>query len=365
MSPLFYRLLLFLMLFVPAAARAQGLYAISGKVVDEKNIAIAGAAVFLSGSQKITTTNDEGKFVLNYLGAGTYNVSVQSMGFNPATQNVLVQSKSVDLNIALTTKPITLKTVNIGSKDSWAKNFEIFKRHFLGITSNAQHCKILNPEVISFGTQGKKLTAEADELIIVENKFLGYRIRYSLRAFSCNPTARTASYDGDPMFEPMQGTAGNQANWAANRLYTYNGSLMHFLRSVYNNTVLQEGFIANQLYVLKGGLGSFYADPRPVRFDTIVNVLDTSFVAAKFTSLYITFDRKKATALATMPADSLKKRLTVEANGSVLNLYLKEAVIDQRGNYVDYRSFLVQGLWGRRGIADQLPFEYQPNIVSH
>ncbi|MFD2145034.1 carboxypeptidase-like regulatory domain-containing protein [Mucilaginibacter antarcticus] len=363
MNP-FCRILLFALFFSNATAWASAPYFIAGKVVDEKGAVVAGATVFISGSQKVTVTNDEGRFIFNSIDAGTYHLSVQMLGYNSLTQNVMVQTESVNLNLTLKVKPIVLNTVNIGGDGNWAKNYELFKRHFLGITPNAQHCKILNPEVISFGTQGKKLTAEADELLIIENKLLGYRIRYLLKSFNCTPAMHTASYDGDPIFEPLQGTDADSTNWAANRLNTYKGSLMHFLRAVYTNSVLQEGFIANQLYVLKNSFGNFHADPRPVKFDTIVNVLDTSFVAAKFNSLYINYDPKKAAELATMSADSVKKRLIMSPTGSVLNLYLKEAVIDRRGNYVDYRTFLLQGLWGRRGLADQLPFEYQPNIAT-
>lgn len=365
MKPLFYRLLLFALLFTYTTARANGPYFIAGKVVDEKGIAVAGATVFISGSQMVTVANDEGRFIFNSIDAGTYHLSVQMLGFSSYTQNVLVQTESANLSITLKVKPIMLKTVKIGGDGNWAKNYEIFKRHFLGITPNAQYCTILNPEVISFGTQGKKLTAEADELLIIENKLLGYRIRYLLKAFDCNPAVHTASYDGDPIFEPLDGTDAEKAKWATNRLNTYQGSLMHFLRALYSNTVLKEGFIANQLYVLKNSFGNFHADPRPVKFDTIVNVLDTSFIAAKFSSLYVNYDKKKAAKLATMSADSVKKRLVMSPTGSVLNLYLKEAVIDSRGNYVDYRTFLLQGLWGRRGIADQLPFEYQPTIITN
>jgi hypothetical protein len=370
MKPLIYRLTLFALLLTYTATRANAPYFIAGKVTDEKGALVAGATVFISGSQKVTVTNNEGRFFFNNIDAGTYHLSVQMLGYKSYTQNVLVQTESADLSITLKVKPIMLKTVKIGSDASWAKNYQTFKKHFLGITPNGQHCTILNPEVISFGTQPNVLTAEADELLIIENKALGYRIRYLLKAFTCNQTRSSANYDGDPIFEPMEGTETEQAAWAANRLKTYKGSLMHFLRAVYHNTVSQEGFIANQLYSVPKNLGkSLLADPRPVKFDTIVSVIDTSFISAKFTSLYVDYD---STITKAAKVDSTKKKFSLNANGtiasptgSIAKLYLKEAIIDSRGNYVDYRTFLLQGLWGRRGIADQLPFEYQPTIAAN
>jgi hypothetical protein len=367
MKPLFYIPLFIILLFISIAAFGQRRFDISGKVSDEKGLPVKGATVFVSGSQKVTTTDDEGKFIFYSVDAGTYQLMVQLLGYYPHTENVLVQVRPVDLDIALKVKTIMLSTVKIGGDGNWAKNYEIFKAQFLGSSDIAKQCKILNPEVLSFGSVKKVLTAEADEFLIIENKQLGYRIHYLLKDFQFNPANGITKYDGDTNFELLTGPEKIQAIWEKNRLKAYNGSLMHFLRALYSNKVLEEGFITNQLYSGQFLTGvNLYADPRPVKFDTIVTVIDTSFISAKFTSLYVSFDKKKAASLLNpTKADTVKKQLVMDPAGSIVKLYLKEAIIDSKGSCVDYRTFLLQGIWGRRRIGDLLPFEYQPAAVAN
>lgn len=366
MKPIYYILLTFTLLFTSVTGFGQGSFSILGQVSDEKGVAVKGATVFISGSQIITTTNDEGKFIFNNITAGTYQLTVQLLGYYPFTQNVLVQVRSINVDITLKVKSIMLNTVKIGGEGNWAKNYEIFKAQFLGSSDNAKKCEILNPQVLSFGSVKKVLTAEAEEFLIIENKQLGYRIHYLLKDFQYNSYSGITKYDGDTSFEPLDGPEKVKAIWATNRLKIYYGSLMHFLRSVYNNNTLAEGFVTNQLYYKPNKGLSLYADPRPVRFDTIVTVIDTSFVSAKFTSLFVSFDKKKTAALLnTNKADTVIKLFEMDPNGSILKLYLKEAIIDSKGNYVDYRTFLLQGLWGRRRLGDQLPFEYQPTVMAN
>jgi hypothetical protein len=366
MKPLFYTPLLITLLFLSITAFGQRRFDISGKVSDEKGVAVKGAVVFISGSEKVTTTDDEGKFIFYSVDAGTYQLMVQLLGYYPFTQNVLLQVRPIDLEISLKVKSIMLNTVKIGGEGNWAKNYEIFKAQFLGNSDNAKQCEILNPRVLSFGSIKKVLTAEADEFLIVENKRLGYRIHYLLKDFQFNPANGITKYDGDTRFEPLDGPDKVKTVWAKNRLKAYSGSLMHFLRAVYNNKVLEEGFVANQLYSGEFSTGvNLYANPRPVKFDTIVTVIDTSFISAKFTSLYVTFNKNKAAWLLNhTKADTVQKQLVMDPSGSIVKLYLKEAILDSKGSFVDYRTFLLQGIWGRRRIGDQLPFEYQPTVIA-
>jgi hypothetical protein len=163
----------------------------------------------------------------------------------------------------------------------------------------------------------------------------------------------------------LEGTPEMKAQWAKNRIEAYQGSLMHFLRSVYTDNVLKEGFISNQLYI-KGR--ALMADPRPMRTDTIVTVIDSSFISLKFTSIYVVYNPAKAADIRARGVDTTKNKAiwsnTMDSMGSVLNLYLPKAVVDRKGSVTDYRTFLLQGYWGRRRIGDQLPVEYQPPLVT-
>ncbi len=362
-----YRLLFIFILLVNIKVFAQSHYTVAGIVTDESGVIQKGATVFISGSKKITTTDDAGQFEFNAIDAGTYQLSVKLLGFYPFTENIQVHDKPVKINVRLKVKTVVLNQVVIGGGDNWEANYAIFKDQFLGTSDNAKQCIITNPKVLFFGSASKNvLTAEADEFLVIENNKLGYRIRYLLKNFEFVKTLLRTKYDGDTNFEEMEGTPEMKAKWAKNRADAYSGSLMHYLRSVYNNTALKEGFITHQLKLQQKGMGKILvADSRLLATNTFVTPIDTSFISLKFKSILIDYAPEEAANMRNKGIDTSSIRAAVlgRTMGSVLNLFLDKAIVDRKGSYTDYRTFLVQGYWGRRRIGDQLPFEYQPPVV--
>ncbi|GAA4098726.1 hypothetical protein GCM10022392_23260 [Mucilaginibacter panaciglaebae] len=353
-------------------AKSQSEYTISGRVTNEKQKPISGAIVFIDGSQIATATDNIGRFEVNAPGPGSYHLLVKMMGYAVVSKDVMLTGKSINLDISLTIKPIILHEVNIGSDKNWAKNYAIFKKEFLGTTVNARACEILNPEIINFSTSKRMLYADADDFLMIENKKLGYRIKYLLKTFEHSALART-SYSGDVIFEELAGTEYQKQEWAKNRLETYNGSMMHFLRAVFNNVTLNEGFVTNQMYQSNG---KHYYNPNPIKFDTLVTAINTSFVSFKFTGLRIVYDPVKATALmASDHTAAANSHIIMEdisapektASESELILSLKGgAVVDAAGRVFSgyLRSFLIRGAWTYKRVGDQLPFEYQPPVIT-
>jgi hypothetical protein len=365
MKAILNKLFFILLLFANTSIWAQGNFSISGTVFDENKTPVKGATVFISGSEKITATNEAGGFTFGNIDPGTYQFSVKMLGYAPYAQNVIIK-ESVNIVIALKVKPNVLNEVVIGSNNDHKTNYQVFKQAFLGTSKNAKNCEIINPEILSFSTKRNLLLAEADDFLIIENKRLGYRIRYLLKDFQYDAASTIALYDGETNFEQLQGTAKAKKEWTKNRLDIYKGSFMHFLRSVYNNTTLKEGFVTYALYKKNAGPISFntvtriHVDARPVKFDTLVNLLDTSFISLKFKQLYVTYDPKKAASGKPNQSDVIQKTIQVDEKSSIIVLYLKEAIIDRKGSYTDYRDFFIEGNWGNKRVGDQLPFEYQP-----
>jgi hypothetical protein len=359
-------LLIILFLFRCADGYAQGDYSISGKITDEKGLPLKSATVFIAGSEKITMTDDYGGFILPKLNPGNFRLSVSMIGYAPVTAAVAIQTKSVKVNLTLNIQPIMLNTVKIGGNGNWAKNYAIFKEQFLGKTPNGRQCVILNPEVLSFMADKTALSAEADAFLIIENKRLGYRIKYRLKYFSYNFHSENTGYDGDASFEQLNATEDAKSKWPQNRLETYKGSMMHFLRSAYFNAALKEGFLTYRVisettkYTLAAEKYTVVKiDKRPIKFDTVVNIIDDSFISLAAQHLYIIYDPVAAAAIKATRNEPKLYNFSLD-RGSTLNFYLKEAIIDRRGSYADYRTFLIKGDWSKVRIGDQLPFEYQP-----
>ena len=382
MKHLFRQLLFIILVSIGTNTLAQETFAISGIVTDEKHEPIKSATVFISGSQQATATDANGRFTFGGMAAGNYLLSAKMLGYAMASQPVTIHDKSVNIAFSIEVKPLMLNEVKISVDKDWEKHYAIFKKQFLGTSVNAKKCVIVNPEIIHFnskriGSYDILLKAEADDFLIIENKQLGYRIKYLLKSFQYNSDTHLTFYDGDNSFEELEGTDDQKKAWVQNRSTVYKGSLMHFLRSVFANTVLNEGFITNQLFKSSNVFDpQTYMNPSPVKFDSLVTTVDTSFISFKFSALNISYDPEKALgvkkselkkeAMNNTPLDksnSQNNSLAVNQTGksSQVLLHLKEAIIDARGSVsTGYRTFLIRGKWADSRIADQLPFEYLP-----
>ncbi|WP_285008896.1 carboxypeptidase-like regulatory domain-containing protein [Pedobacter faecalis] len=336
---------------------AQQTFTISGFVKNSKGEPIEAATVFIDGSQSITRSGKDGGFAFKNLFPGTYQVVVNMMGYQPVKQSTNIQTISPVLDIRMADKAIILKEVVIGNNAAREKFMKIFIKNFIGESGNAKQCKLVNPQIIDFSTNKKIIEGVTDDFLIIDNQSLGYRIKYLLRHFRFNQATGTTSYDGQCIFEELEGSEAQKAVWQENRKLAYEGSLMHYFRAFYNNQLREEGFLT---YSIKNGVNPMQIDPRPVLLDQIAYRADSTFVTIELPSrMYTVFDRKKAaSADRNMDKESLEQYM--EKTGSIMKPYLKQAKIDAKGSYVDYRSFLISGFWGRKRIGDQLPYEYQP-----
>lgn len=383
MKRLVFRILFLLFFSTNVTVIAQETLSISGVVVDEKQNPVKDATVFISGSKRITATNDEGKFNFAGIAAGNYQISTKMLGYEAPSMLINVLDKSVNLVIRLEIKTNMLRDVVIGTDKNRESYLAIFKDQFLGTSSEARKSIILNPEVLYFtkktiGEYNLSLVAESDELLIVKNEQLGYRIRYLLKDFTYDSKTRITYYQGDSNFEELVGNSEEKKKWAENRAKAYYGSLMHYLRSVYANSSVAEGFITNQMVKSRNSFDrKLYMMPNPISFDTLVTKIDSSFISFKFTALNVAYNPKKLARIQKREVKrqeqgndkEVSKKSTADdlqiadptGENSQLFLSLKEAIIDARGSALEgARTFLIRGIWANKRIGDQLPFEYRP-----
>lgn len=211
----------------------------------ETKTPVAGASVFLSNTSIGTVTNNEGKFELA-LPAGRYNLVVSSIGYQTFSQVVITTAALAPLTIALQPKASELENVVVApfEPDGWATWGTFLIENFIGTSGFAKECVIKNTNAIKFRNSKKtgELTAIAFEPLLIQNKALGYTIRYQLQTFSYNFNTGYLLYEGFPFFEPMAGGAARQKRWVARRKETYQGSMLQFMRSVYRNKIAETGF---------------------------------------------------------------------------------------------------------------------------
>ncbi len=374
MRIVFKLLFVIILSFTYTAGFAQERQEVSGIILNEKGEPLKSATVFIGGTDRIMPADENGRFNFRRIPQGTFTLAVRMLGYTPLTRDIIVKGAPLNIEMRLQSKAITLNEVTIGSSRAWDNNFEVFKEQFLGRSRNGRESVILNPKIIHFNTKKRLLQADADDFLIIENKRLGYRIHYLLQDFAYNLKEHITLYHGESSFEELEGTAAQKQEWAKNRADVYKGSVRHFLRSVYANNTLENGFIAKQLV----GYGKYHAidtlhDPdrlivinQPVKFDTLITAIDSNFISVKFKSLYIIYDPKKA---AVIQLEALKKNIIIRPKNTIFNddaslltLTTDQVLIDKKGSYADYRNFFIKGYWAQARMGDELPVDYIPTL---
>jgi hypothetical protein len=248
MKTYFSYFLLLLVTFISGTAYAQK-KAFNGRVIDEKtNEPLEFVSVYITNTTIGTITNDKGGFSL-MLDPGKYEVVVSMVGYGPIVHPIEIKrqdSALAPIVFKMAQKAYALDTISVLAKRdaSWYSNLRLFKEYFLGKSSIAMKCKLLNPDALItvFNVEKQTLTITAKEPLKIENPELGYNISFLLIAFVINKNEGYSSYLGYPHFELMNGTEKQKEEWAENRLEAYHGSSMHFVRALRNQKLEQEGF---------------------------------------------------------------------------------------------------------------------------
>jgi hypothetical protein len=228
---------------------------------------VAGASVFLNNTSVGTVTSNTGAFNLN-LPIGKFDLVISSIGYITQVKTISSQESTDHFIIQLQPEVKELQAVVVEpfEKDGWAKWGQLFLDNFIGISSMAKECRIKNKETIRFRYSKTKqiVTAHTTEPLIIENDYLGYKLQYLLEEFSYNFKTKMIFYVGYPLFQPMKGNNAKMKRWERRRAELYTGSMMHFMRSLYRNTLLEEGFEVRRLEKLqnmeKKRVNAMYAD---------------------------------------------------------------------------------------------------------
>jgi hypothetical protein len=387
-------------------ALAQQLYSISGTIKDNKGETLPGANVLLSGYQKGAVADNQGKYTIAQLKPGNYDVLVQMIGFLPANVNVIVNDKSVVVDITMKESVNQLKEVVIRTDPYRQRWLEIFKANFIGTSPNAAKSKIINPDVIRFDydKDTRTLNAAADEFIIVENKALGYRIRYLLKYFEKNDKLNLVMYYGYPSFEDLATSKSKQRQYKRKRDEAYLGSPQHFFAALFDNTSKPRGFIINKMLskpnpkklpdsVLNEKIKLFSQiavrganitanskdslayynrikrEPDSVDVLSRVEVMTDTLVKREVSNLrWIDFtDKLYVIYTAEKESKEYNKQSSYKVNRpmdlassqvSVIHQLKTPIAFYQNGLVFDPSSLLFEGYWGYEKVADMVPMDY-------
>ncbi len=235
---------------------------IKGKVIDATTKEpLPFVNVFLANTTIGTSTSIDGSFVISGVPAGKYDLIVSTIGYLPFSQQVdfseMTQgyTKELNINIELNQETKVLNEIIVKPDTiNWARNFAYFKRHFLGETHLSSKCKILNPKVLHFylDTLDGVLVAHAKQPIEIENLGLGYKIIYYLYQFEYKYREGALFVYGLPRYEELKATKEKDLKkWKKERENAYRGSVMHFMRSLRENSITSNKFSIRKIYHVK------------------------------------------------------------------------------------------------------------------
>ena len=113
------------------------------------------------------------------------------------------------------------------------------------IGEDSQNVRIKNQRSLKFAydKSNKILKVKAPQTLIIENKNLGYEIQYNLISYSSDFNSKMVNYIGTSFFKETK----NSDKVKLTRMNAYEGSLLHFFRSIYSNKIPEDGFIVNKV----------------------------------------------------------------------------------------------------------------------
>jgi CarboxypepD_reg-like domain len=354
--------------FLFTNAFSQNNFTISGSVVNEATgFPMAAASVFAQNTTLGTVTDNEGNFKL-ILPNGGYDLIISFTGYKTENRRITSSEANEKIIFKLKEKEKELESVAVVStnevKDGFAKYGQFFTNEFIGKSANSKQCNIQNPDVLHFFFSKKKnrLKITATEPLIIKNNALGYNIKYELDSFTHEYKTEVSTYSGYPLFENIQSDSAQMQQWQTARRDAYKGSILHFMRSVYNKNMAEQEFEMQFIVKVYGKdegikVKDIYAAINYSKDDstqTVEIIPNQNEVAILFLGA-----KPSLAFLAENPAESKDFKL------SVLSFKPKESIIiEQNGYFYDQNDVTISGYWAWDKVAEMLPYDYETSIMS-
>ena len=355
------------LLTVPALSQS----ALTGTVFDARtNEPLPFATVYMAGTTQGTLTDSTGKFRLVNLPVGAIPLVVSMVGYQAWQQTITSTTSATATSAPLTIRLVALTnmldetTVKARRDKTWERQLARFSAAFFGDSPNRAQCTIQNPWVIDFTESGGTLAAKAQQPLLIENRMLGYQIRYDLREFASNPTQFRLT--GSAYFTFLTPQRDNDPNrWSRNRQQTYDRSLRAFLRAFVANDLIANGFTAYPASLDVLFKYSVWNKAKPYLKSTDL-ITDTqpylkpgSAPGTYRVQLPPLLDVTDTRRYVTLPSQGAFN----QNPGSWLRPLKPVIEVGADGWLTDPAALETIGYWAEERVAEMLPREYTPGVV--
>ncbi len=362
-------LLIHFSIVCPVFGQHQAYVRIVGSVKDiATNENLLGANVFIDNTSIGTTSDIQGKFILN-VHPGTQTIVISFVGYETFHRVVTLKTGSdYQLHIKLNPESILLDGILVISKkdEEWSDLMERFEMSFLGTSENGRSCQILNPWVIEFKKKKDSLIVTTASPILIQNKRLGYEITFHLSRFYEN-TDKRFQIEGFVQFKISNAQDKfEESYWDENRRQAYQGSTRHFFQALIKRSCDTEGFL-------------IYADrkdyQRTFRSKSFAQELSRAVDWLPADSILIWPDTTNSTSYRIKLNHRIEihylksqaqKKLYNDIDYQVSWLVPKKdfLIADTSGVYSELSPFSISGSMSLMRIGDLLPFDYSYQLVK-
>ena len=319
---------------------------LTAKVVDENNQPLIGATVYFDGTTRGVITDMDGVF--NIKKPENLNnpiLVITYLGYQNIFETDVENLKAV---YQLQPQPENLDTVNLYSSPFSRKDMmKVFKKYFLGKGKAARRCEIENLDdiILYYVVKENTLYAKATNPIVVNNKYLGYKVKFDLKAFKVNYRRKSLEdfdliqtyYAGFSFFEDVNPKKERK------RIKIYKGSQKHFFKSLVNETFDETKF---QIFYKR-----FERTPEQV-FD--IEKLNDKIFKISLISKVRTIENLKY-----IPTEII---LRYKKEASALKFKKPEVRVDRYGNTIDIQNIFLTGHMASFKIAKLLPLNFSLKV---
>ncbi|MBZ9728792.1 carboxypeptidase-like regulatory domain-containing protein [Salegentibacter sp. JZCK2] len=303
----------------------------------DDSTAIAAASVYFDGTSIGVSTNSKGFFSIKVPEHINSPLIISSLGFQ--VKAIADLSEITKENpIFLIEKPEALDAVLLEA-DPWTRKKKLaeFRREFFGPTPVASSLRIENEDILKlrYSPSQKTLIANASEPLKVVNRYLGYTITYNLSSFKVTYQKSDSGliipymiyYEGFGFFKETK--TKTKKRYIRRRKKSFEGSLLHFMRALSNQTLAEEGF-----RIFKKS-----SEVRPYEYFELTQKDNLVLVKVLAEKLNILYNNTEQSGLL--------------ASGKFS--------IDQFGNHDPPQNLVLSGSMGNKRLAYLLPTDFNEN----
>ena len=365
-------LILALIGVAPSLSQITPRVTVSGKVIDDStHVPVQNANVFIANTTLGCGTDQNGRFQIRNVPVGPCEIVTSRVGYTMRSMRVtLSELRKAEFALEMHATNVELGEVVVSAADpvEWKRGLERFRYLFFSTSRNARECRILNPEVLDFKTDADgSFTASVREALQIDNLALGYHIEYYLTLFRegerpspsvGSMAGTTLTFEGQPKYTELKPSLPDDTvRWKEKRNQAFNGSLRHFLISLFNRELEPEGFIIR----LSPVLSLSASDPRTQRTVKEADILSDGPKSHEKILQFRGFLEVEYTREPAERGYDLLRKKGSDAQISWITLNYDGVTIDSRGLIKDWFPTRIYGYWAWKRGADALPLDNDPD----